>query len=337
MVHDLLDLRDYPEAVFQRLSNLEMEISTSCNAACPSCARQLEDGSPSPFYSKNQHLALDIIQKLCDSPRLQSLNGILLCGNYGDPMAHPQKLPLIETLRRAFPKACLVIHTNGGLGTREEWKTLGEMLSGTSHKVHFSIDGLADTLPVYRRKVSYDKLMENARAFISAGGRASWKWIDFHHTRHQISEARELATKLGFREFVIRNDHSDFRPETSSVAIRPHSDLEFYPSGTNFPESQCRSKTEELLYVDVHGKVWPCCWMADGLGAREAAKRLALNNDLPKNFPEFNNLGHVSLETVLEHPFFQKTIPSAWNAPKPTNCGRICLYHCAGIGPSVRA
>ena len=46
--------------------------------------------------------------------------------------------------------------------------------------------------------------MENAEAFISAGGRARWDFIVFKHNQHQVEEAEKLANKMGFKQFRIR-------------------------------------------------------------------------------------------------------------------------------------
>ena len=47
--------------------------------------------------------------------------------------------------------------------------------------------------------------MENAQAFINAGGRARWDYIAFAHNEHQIDEARQLAEDMGFLHLDIKN------------------------------------------------------------------------------------------------------------------------------------
>ena len=67
----------------------------------------------------------------------------------------------------------------------------------------FPIDGLADTNSMYRRMTNFDKIMDNANAFISAGGNAHWKMIEFEHNKHQIEEARTVGKENGFANFTI--------------------------------------------------------------------------------------------------------------------------------------
>ena len=56
----------------------------------------------------------------------------------------------------------------------------------------FSTDGLEDTNEIYRKKVKWDKLMENVEAYIGAGGMATWKWLTFKHNEH-AAEARRTC------------------------------------------------------------------------------------------------------------------------------------------------
>ena len=47
----------------------------------------------------------------------------------------------------------------------------------------FSIDGLSDTTYLYRRRTNFEKIMENAEAYIF-GGIARWDFIVFKHNEH---------------------------------------------------------------------------------------------------------------------------------------------------------
>jgi len=46
--------------------------------------------------------------------------------------------------------------------------------------------------------------MENAKAFIDAGGIAHWDFIVFQHNEHQVEEARHLAKEMGFKNFNVK-------------------------------------------------------------------------------------------------------------------------------------
>ena len=74
-------------------------------------------------------------------------------------------------------------------------------------KVIFAIDGLEDTNHLYRVNTNFNKIMENAKAFINAGGLARWDFIAFAHNEHQIEEAKALAEQMGFVKFRYKKSN----------------------------------------------------------------------------------------------------------------------------------
>ena len=101
------------------------------------------------------------------------------------------------------------VHTNASLRTPDYWKEIAYLTKKNPHSmVKFSIDGLHDTNHLYRRGSNWEKIMENAQAFIDAGGRAWWQYIVFDWNKHQVALARKLARKMGFDAFKYRHDRS---------------------------------------------------------------------------------------------------------------------------------
>jgi hypothetical protein len=45
------------------------------------------------------------------------------------------------------------------------------------------------------------KTIANARAFINAGGSATWQFIPWAHNEHQIKDCMRLSQELGFKKF----------------------------------------------------------------------------------------------------------------------------------------
>lgn len=188
------------------LSQMHIELTNACNAACPMCVRfynnsplirpDLEIGQ---IFLKQfkQYFPPHIIKK-CDL--------ILFCGVHGDPCIAKDFLEICEYIQSVSENTAVRVNTNGGMRNADWWKKLGELFSKNNNKhewhIVFSIDGLEDTNHIYRRNVKWNSLIKNAQAFINAGGIAKWDFLIFKHNEHQIDEAKKLSESLDFNEFI---------------------------------------------------------------------------------------------------------------------------------------
>jgi len=110
---------------------------------------------------------------------------------------------VFEYFRTTNPKISLSMHTNGSAKRPEWWARLAGILGSNGHVV-FSLDGLEDTNHLYRQGTVWKKIMENAQAFIAAGGRARWDYIVFAHNEHQVEAAEALSIQMGFERFQYK-------------------------------------------------------------------------------------------------------------------------------------
>ena len=233
---------------------LHIEPTDACNAACPQCAREIDAA-----FDKNDlhHLTVDQIKNLVDEDTIRSLDKIYMCGNYGDPAAGKHTLEIYRYFRSINPTITLGMNTNGGLRNTRWWTELGKILNTQKDYVIFSLDGLADTNHIYRVNVDYNKVINNARAFISAGGNAHWEMLVFEHNQHQVDLAEQTARQLGFCWFRAKiSRRFDLYPVEF---LRP-------PVGWQNPtvtdgHIECQILKDKSLYISAQGKMYPCCWL----------------------------------------------------------------------------
>lgn len=258
--------------MFGDIEILDFELTNRCNAACPLCPRTgTFDGlSESVYKSGMMDIPLDTIKHIVDS--CDSLQSVMYCGNYGDPLMHPNALEVFE-----YVKVKQTIHTNGGIQNESFWERLGEL----DVRVVFGIDGLEDTNHIYRKNVRWDKLMRNAQAFIDAGGDAVWQFIPFSHNEHQVEEARRLSMYMGFDQFVVKKSARQFTPNNKTVtaSYKPKRKDEQIIA-ISAPEEQtlqssyihegikessiiCKSLRDSKVYIGCDSSVVPCCWVGD--------------------------------------------------------------------------
>jgi MoaA/NifB/PqqE/SkfB family radical SAM enzyme len=181
---------------------VHLEITDKCNAACPMCARNINGGEDNPQLPQTE-LTIDDVKKIFSESFIKQLDRMYMCGNYGDPIAAKDTLEVFEYFREHNPTIHLSMHTNGSAKKTEWWEKLAKVLGKKGHVV-FSIDGLEDTNHLYRQNTIWSKIMENAQAFINAGGRARWDYIVFAHNEHQVDDAERLANSMGFEKFQYK-------------------------------------------------------------------------------------------------------------------------------------
>ena len=200
--------------------------------------------------------------------------------------------------------------------------------------------------------------MENASAYIQAGGKARWDFLIFEHNHHQIQEAKALAKKMGFKQFqekktarfvrghhTHRNKSDKIINKNSSITLLKEAPdkpndfekvIEKYGSWDNYINSTpifCKYKQErKALFIDFEAFVWPCCWTgAPSYHAWPDSPQKkqfdALKTKYEKNF---NSLRHYSLSEILSHQWFHSDLTQSWKNkttdqnPKLFTCARTC-------------
>jgi len=204
---------------YDEIKTVHLEITDKCNAACPMCGRNINGGEDNPQLPQTE-LSIEDIQKIFKPEFVRQLDRLYMCGNYGDPIAARDTLESFEYFRSSNSKINLSMHTNGSAKRLDWWRQLAETI-GSKGYVVFSIDGLEDTNHLYRQNTIWSKIMENAEAFIAAGGRARWDYIVFAHNEHQVEAAESLSVKMGFERFQYKKS-ARFFSNTSGLTKEMH-------------------------------------------------------------------------------------------------------------------
>lgn len=197
---------------FNRIDEYQIEITSYCNAACPQCPRNSLGAGINPHMPLT-HLKREAIDQAFTADLCQRLRQIFFCGSYGDPIMHPEFLDILRDFRRKNPTLWLYFHTNGGVHNTDYWQEVAKIMNGYG-QIDFGIDGLEDTLHTYRKNVKYSKVIENAKAFIDAGGRAQWNYIVFEHNEHQVDEAIRISKEMNFFNILVRKTGRFFNHQT---------------------------------------------------------------------------------------------------------------------------
>jgi MoaA/NifB/PqqE/SkfB family radical SAM enzyme len=239
--------------MLRNIKVLHLESTDVCQAACALCARETDVN-----FRKDQqhHLDMHKLLQVFDAGQIQQLDKMFMCGNYGDPAAGKYTLDIYQSFRKINPDIVLGMNSNGGLQNTLWWHEIGRTFNQPCDYVVFSIDGLEDTNSTYRVNVDWKKLMNNATAYIQAGGRAHWDMLVYRHNQHQVDECEQLARDMGFSWFRAK------------VSKRGFTDRLVQPIGWQLPNVQgtkinCHALNEQSTYIDAQGRVSPCCWLGN--------------------------------------------------------------------------
>ena len=278
---------------YENLTEFQIEVTTHCNAACPQCPRNINGGETNPYLNV-ENLSREVLDSTFGASLCKRLKQIFFCGSYGDPIVHPEFLDIVKDFRKKSDTLWIYIHTNGGVRNTEWWKELAETI-GDYGKIDFNIDGLDDTNHLYRRNVSFDKAMKNAKAFIDAGGKAQWNFIVFKHNEHQVDTAKMMSNLWGFENIVFRGtgrflDHKTLE-KSDEWKVTPKRGTEYYLKPTDIKRYSNQS-IENLpnlkkQYTDIKDYFDKTPIKCDALAGKKAVIT-AEGLVLPCNFFEHN-------------------------------------------------
>jgi MoaA/NifB/PqqE/SkfB family radical SAM enzyme len=313
------------------------------------CARNYHGGQDNPLLKIN-NWTLDEFKDIFTQELMTQIQGVYFCGNFGDPILNNDLIPMIEYLSQHAPHLVVNVHTNGGARNVEWWRSLAKALP-KNHNVCFGLDGLTDTLHIYRIGVNYENVIKNAKAFIDAGGRAEWAFIKFKHNEHQEEEARRIAKELKFTTFTLKNSSRflgepkyrviDKTGETTHY-IEPPTDnkmhfisremINNYKTTVLPLEIKCFVQTNKEIYIDAYKNIMPCCWLAsipytqydyDNINASLRYEIKRQHSELIADLGNTNAIT-VGVKNVIDSAAWQSVWEKYWTTKKLIMCARIC-------------
>ena len=311
------------------IKTIHLEITNNCQASCPMCGRNIQGGVDNPFMIPGE-ISLENFKAWFKPEFIKQLDRLYMCGNLGDPIVAKDTLEVFTYCREENPNITLSMNTNGSARSQKFWEQLAEL----NVSIRFGIDGLADTHSLYRKGTDFNKIIENARAFINNGGYAIWDMLVFDHNKHQTGACQHLADQMGFKEFNSKNT-SRFKEQYVTVLDKTGTPL-YKLYGTdrskeiaskltvqNLDEPKvtisCKVQQEKSLYVAATGNISPCCWLDMEWMPHPSFSRI----DFMDKFGVFKNLHDTSLEEIFNSGFFNQ-IENTWGCNPLRECSKQC-------------
>lgn len=257
------------------IERLEIDLTGSCNAKCPLCARNYKH-----LEIKFNDRHLDEITSQLDE--YTELKYIHLVGTVSEPTLYKHFYNLCYYLVKR--EIAIEICTNGDTHNPEWWGKLGEILTERD-SVYFSVCGSTQELhEIYRVHCSLENLLENARAFRKSNKHG----IDYiQHIKFGYNEAdlesprmKEIMAEfshINLTDTYFTRDSSIYKNQFNLDKLLIHDDklgkyklIEKHAT-KNWEkrhekkfELDCRSVFEKSVHIDQFGKVFPCyIWLEE--------------------------------------------------------------------------
>lgn len=176
-------------------TNVEIALTTHCNANCPTCARTNLQTLKKYNWLELKHLSEEEYWRVVDCGI--KFSNIKYCGEFGDPLMHPKLDQFIKDTVKKYPDVKIEISTNAGIRSNKWWTGLAKKYS-KNVVIIFAIDGIDQASnEKYRIGVDFNKAFSNMKTYIDNSGQGIWHFIVFTWNWHLISQASKIAKNLG--------------------------------------------------------------------------------------------------------------------------------------------
>ena len=285
---------------------IDIELTSFCNIDCRGCFRQVKREKVNDILDKDM-LTLKQIKKWINRKTFPNCKLINFCGSIDEPTLHPE---IIEILNH-FDGVNINISSNGSTKTKKFWTMLGEK----KISVFFGIDGIDQkSLEKYRIGSNFKKVQENFRAFINAGGKATWQFIVFEHNEHLIKDAKRMAKEEGFSDFRLIYSHRNENQESKKIKRNEEQNI------------ICKYGEQKRIFISHTGVLLPCCFLnSEFLQSYATNEHYTDFQHLFKNTGDvlFNSLKYNEANEIIDGELFSSVVNS-WSNKPISRCWTTC-------------
>lgn len=299
------------------ITGIHIEPTNICTLKCPGCSRT-QFISDWPNHWHNQNLDVDDLLAFLDIDLDHML--LNLCGNYGDPIYHPEFEYFVQRLKNKGAR--LQIVTNGSYKTVQWWRDLVRHLDRRDHVI-FSIDGLPDNFHQYRINGHWPSIQDAISVCVDSPVQTTWKYIPFAFNESCIEQARQLSESMGIDQFLIsksnRFDRSDmmiFQPRQDLTHEQTQNRMSFKQNHEHSIQPKCQKGDSH--FISAQGHYMPCCYIGD--------HRFYYKTIFGRDRPSYDIKNHTLTKILAQEPtknFYQNI-----QIDKP----KVCQFSCSSVG-----
>jgi MoaA/NifB/PqqE/SkfB family radical SAM enzyme len=247
------------------VEDLELELTTICNAHCQLCYRNYKR------YEKSKKVRplQDIIEQL---ETFKDLKYIKLVGTESEPTLYKDFFPLIKYIKSRGLE--IEICTNGDTNNEDWWRELSTLMD-SGDQVFFSICGSTQKLHnTYRKGTNLKNILRNAKAFRSDNKNDYAQCIRFKYNSDdfdskQFKDMVNQFSNVYWTETYLKQDISNYIDIENIDLLGPREDkakeyenieklANLISKSDMKKETHCMSWYNKSQQIDINGDVYPC-------------------------------------------------------------------------------
>lgn len=251
-----------------KVIDLELELTTLCNAQCQLCYRNY-----TTFKEHYPETKIRPLQEIIDQlETFPDLEWIRLVGTISEPTLYKEFFPLVRYIKSRGIN--IEICTNGDTHNPGWWAELSLYMTAED-KVYFSICGSTQELhEIYRRNTRLVNILENAKAFRTDKKNDYAQCIRFSYNSDnfdspEFAQLVSVFSNVYWTETFLLKDERNYVDTVNLKKLQPNAKkITDYIQMDKFARTKfaspvkgkayCMSWENKSQQVDIDGKVYPC-------------------------------------------------------------------------------
>lgn len=245
------------------IKGIHVEPTNICTLKCSEC-RRTQFIAQWPQHWKNQSIDIDLLMNFLDID-LKGLR-VLFCGNYGDPIYHPEFIRLVESFKKR--SAIINITTNGSYRQENWWQSLCDVLD-SQDLVEFSVDGIPENFTQYRENADWPSIRKGMEICVKSNIGTAWKYIPFLFNEHTIDQAQQLSDQLGIQKFHLsrswrfNNNKALIPSQQHLISPKKLVQNDAITKQNLKVDPMCDNGNGSSHFISATGHYSPCCMISD--------------------------------------------------------------------------
>ncbi|MBT4795485.1 MAG: radical SAM protein [Candidatus Marinimicrobia bacterium] len=244
--------------------DVELELTTLCNARCPLCYRNYKEFEKRYPETKVRDIK-DVIAQLETFPDLE---WVRLVGTISEPTLYKHFFELVTYIKSRDIK--IEICTNGDTNNEFWWAELAQIMN-SDDRVFFSICGSTQELhEIYREGTRLDKIIKNAAAFRTEDKNDYAQCIRFDYNSDNFDSDEftnfvSVFSNIYMTETYLSKDDSNYVNTKNLGLLVPtkakadkYYNIEKIANIGLSKKSYCKSVEHNSQQIDINGNIYPC-------------------------------------------------------------------------------